>query len=339
MPQHIMVVDYDPKWPGQARAEAERIRAVLGENCSAVYHIGSTAVPGLAAKPILDLMPVVTSLAEADRAASAFAGLGYEYLGEFGIPGRRYLRKGGDERTHQVHIFEQTDGENINRHLAVRDYLRTHKGMREEYASLKRALARRFPYDIEGYCRGKEAFVQDLERKALADWRPHGKEGDGMRRAEREVRNLAQREEILRECRVVHIGARDEAGPFVVPMNYGYRLEGEVLTLYLHGAREGRKAAAFRRGGSVAFEMDCEHALCPADTACAYSYAYRSLMGTGEIREVTDPAEKRAGLQMIMAHMTGQDSWELPEAALERTAVFALAVREWTGKQNQMSSV
>ena len=127
MPQHITVVNYDPEWPRQFQAEAARIRAVLGDNCTAIYHIGSTAVPGLAAKPILDIMPVVENLEAVDRAAPAFEAMGYEYLGEFGIPGRRYLRKGGDERTHQLHIFARTDRANITRHLAVRDYLRAHR--------------------------------------------------------------------------------------------------------------------------------------------------------------------------------------------------------------------
>lgn len=66
MPQHITVVDYDPDWPRQFQAEAARIRAVLGNNCAAIYHIGSTAVPGLAAKPILDIMPVVENLEAVD---------------------------------------------------------------------------------------------------------------------------------------------------------------------------------------------------------------------------------------------------------------------------------
>ena len=95
MPQHITVVDYDPDWPRQFQAEAARIRAVLGDNCAAIYHIGSTAVPGLAAKPILDIMLVVENLEAVDRAAPAFEAMGYEYLGEFGIPGRAICGRAG----------------------------------------------------------------------------------------------------------------------------------------------------------------------------------------------------------------------------------------------------
>lgn len=149
-------------------AEAEKIREILGDNCADMHHIGSTAVTGLAAKPIIDIMPVVRDLKLADDASQAFADAGYEVLGEFGIPGRRYLRKGGDERTHQIHIFKEDDGQNILRHLAVRDYLRTHAEARSEYGKLKIALARKFPFDVEGYCLGKEAFVRSLEANALA---------------------------------------------------------------------------------------------------------------------------------------------------------------------------
>ena len=85
MAQHIIVTDYDPRWPAEYEKESEKIKAILGENCVAIYHIGSTAVPGLAAKPIIDIMPVVRSLEKTDQKASEFEKEGYEYLGEFGI--------------------------------------------------------------------------------------------------------------------------------------------------------------------------------------------------------------------------------------------------------------
>ena len=85
---------------------------------------------------------------KADVLASQFEASGYEYLGEFGIPGRRYLRKGGDERTHQIHIFEAENEREIRRHLAVRNYLRTHPDDAEDYGRLKKELAGRYPWDI-----------------------------------------------------------------------------------------------------------------------------------------------------------------------------------------------
>ena len=168
MAQHVVVVDHSPAWETMFEAEARAIRDILGDTCIEVHHIGSTSVPGLAAKPIIDIMPVVTDITLADARRAEFERLGYEYLGEFGIPGRRYLRKGGDERTHQVHVFAQSSTHDIGRHLAVRDYLRAHPQVARQYGELKKALAQAHPYDIEAYCDGKDAFVKAMEADALA---------------------------------------------------------------------------------------------------------------------------------------------------------------------------
>ena len=170
MSQHITVADYNPLWIKKYEEEAVLIKEILADNCIAIYHIGSTSVPGLAAKPIIDIMAAVRSLEKVDCAAEAFSKIGYEYLGEFGIEERRYLRKGGDERTHQIHIFQMNDWSNIGRHLAFRDYMRTHEKERAQYAKLKIELAQKFPYDIDGYCDGKESFVREIEKLALSQF-------------------------------------------------------------------------------------------------------------------------------------------------------------------------
>ena len=170
----IQVVPYDPSWPSRYRREAALLREALGDCLVEIHHIGSTSVPGLWAKPIIDILPVVTAVEEADRRRAALEALGYEYLGEFGIPGRRYLRKGGDHRTHQVHLFGRESRDEIRRHLAVPAYLRCHPDAARDYAQLKRRLARRFPRDIDGYCDGKDAFVKALERAALDWWETAG---------------------------------------------------------------------------------------------------------------------------------------------------------------------
>ena len=149
--QHITVVPYDPAWSGLYEAEAQAIAGVLGQRLTAIHHIGSTAVPGLAAKPVIDIMPVVRAVTEADEC-------------------RADCEEGGDERTHQMHIFASDDVHAIARHLAVRDYLRAHPARAAAYGALKLELAARFPYDIDGYCDGKDAFVGALERDAL-EWR------------------------------------------------------------------------------------------------------------------------------------------------------------------------
>ena len=170
----IQVVPYDPSWPSRYRREAALLREALGDCLVEIHHIGSTSVPGLWAKPIIDILPVVTAVEEADRRRAALEALGYEYLGEFGIPGRRYLRKGGDHRTHQVHLFGRESRDEIRRHLAVPAYLRCHPDAARDYAQLKRRLARRFPRDMDGYCDGKDAFVKALERAALDWWETAG---------------------------------------------------------------------------------------------------------------------------------------------------------------------
>lgn len=145
MPQHITVVNYDPEWPSKYVRERDYITEILKENCISIYHIGSTSVPGLAAKPIIDIMAVVRSLEKVDTVAEKFSEIGYEYLGEFGITGRRYLRKGGDERTHQIHIFQADDWNNIGRHLAFRDYMHTHEKSGTNTQKSRKTLHKSFP--------------------------------------------------------------------------------------------------------------------------------------------------------------------------------------------------
>lgn len=174
MSQHIVVTEYNPEWTNMFEREVVLIKNILKENCVAVYHIGSTAVAGLKAKPIIDIMPVVYDLRKVDNLASEFIKEGYEYLGEFGIAGRRYLRKGGDERTHQIHIFDISNKKDIERHLAVRDFLRVNNEIAKEYGILKQKLAALYPYDIDRYCMGKEEFVKDLEQKAI-EWKTNNR--------------------------------------------------------------------------------------------------------------------------------------------------------------------
>lgn len=169
MARKIEVVEYNPEWAKMFKTEAKQIKAALGKNCVAVHHIGSTSVKGLKAKPIIDIMAVVKDISLVDMKNEAFEAMGYECKGEYGIPGRRFFMKGGDNRTHHIHIFEESSKEEIDRHLAVRDYLCSHPDDAKEYAELKTKLAAEFPYDNDGYCDGKDAFMKSLEQNAL-EW-------------------------------------------------------------------------------------------------------------------------------------------------------------------------
>lgn len=164
----VRVVPYDPLWPARFQAEAGRLRPAFGPGLVDLCHMGSTSVPGLSAKPIIDILAIVDRIATVDERLDALAALGYECLGEYGIPGRRYLRKGGDDRTHQIHAFGRESTDQIERHLAVPAYLRDHPAQAAAYGRLKAAAAALHPEDIEGYMDAKDAFVKALESRALA---------------------------------------------------------------------------------------------------------------------------------------------------------------------------
>lgn len=167
----VKVVPYDPKWALMFESEAKLIQQALGSNCIEVHHIGSTSVPGLSAKPIIDILPVVKNILGVDVAGAAMEKLGYEAKGEYGIAFRRYFQKGGNVRTHNVHVYEEGDPE-ISRYLKFRDWMRSHADDAQAYSRLKTSLAEKFPDDILNYCFGKDAFVADIDAKDGFDgWR------------------------------------------------------------------------------------------------------------------------------------------------------------------------
>ena len=163
----VEVKPYDEQWISDFEEECRRLYKVFGSEIIEVHHIGSTSVNGLYAKPIIDIMPIVRDINRIDGFNTAMVAIGYEPKGENGIAKRRYFQKGGDNRTHHVHIYEGGNPE-IERHLAFRDYLRAYPDVAQEYGSLKEKLSQRFPYDIESYIKGKEQLALEIERKAIA---------------------------------------------------------------------------------------------------------------------------------------------------------------------------
>jgi len=164
----IRIEPYNEAWPALYESEASRLSSVLGKTLDQIHHIGSTAVPGLGAKPIIDILLEVRSLEKLDLETDRIEHLGYEAMGEFGIKDRRYFRKGGDERTHHIHAFQSGDP-NVVRHIAFRDYLRAHRDVAQEYETLKREVAAACENSIERYGDGKDAFVRLHEARAL-EW-------------------------------------------------------------------------------------------------------------------------------------------------------------------------
>ncbi len=167
----IQIVPHNPAWRRQFEDEAGRIVAALGEMVVRLHHIGSTAIPEIWAKPIIDILLEVENVAQLDERRPSLEALGYESLGEFGIPGRRYFRKNDAAgiRTHQVHAFAAGSPQ-IERHLAFRDYMREHHAAAQAYSALKQELAQAHPDDLEAYMDGKDGFIKEHEAKALA-WR------------------------------------------------------------------------------------------------------------------------------------------------------------------------
>ena len=162
----VEVLDYQTEWPLLFEKEKKVLHQLFQENSHVVFHIGSTAVPGLAAKPIIDLMPVVYNMHQADALNEEMEQLGYVVKGENGLPGRRYFEKGGDYRTHHVHLF-QIGNQEIIRHLAFRDYLRAHPKEAQIYGQLKKENALQYPNDIAAYIESKMTVVKEIEQLAL----------------------------------------------------------------------------------------------------------------------------------------------------------------------------
>lgn len=166
----IEVVDYSSDWARKYQEERGLIKSILGDDVIAIYHIGSTSIEGLKAKPIIDILLVVEDLDSLDGYDIDFRRLGYEPMGEYGIEERRFYMKGGDERSHHIHAFSYDNLNEIMRHLIFRDYLRENEDVRKDYEELKESLAVKYPYDNEGYCDGKDEFVKRLEKKALINF-------------------------------------------------------------------------------------------------------------------------------------------------------------------------
>jgi GrpB-like predicted nucleotidyltransferase (UPF0157 family) len=164
----VRIVEYDPTWPEMAAAEIARIAAAMGDEAVRIEHVGSTAVPGLAAKPIVDLQLSVADVDARSLYVEPLEELGYLFAPDpaspdfhfFGLPAAR-------PRTHHLHVCA-AGREDERRHLVVRDYLRAHPDEVSAYAELKRGLVARAPGDRLAYIEGKEEYVAALELRALA---------------------------------------------------------------------------------------------------------------------------------------------------------------------------
>lgn len=163
-PGTVALVDYDPRWPEYFRVEADRLHAALGERVKEIVHIGSTGVPGMVAKPMIDMMVGLHTLSDLPEIVPIMEKLAYSYKGEFGIPDRHFFTL-GDPTTHHVHmVFHGGPFWRLN--LLFRDYLRHNAGEARAYETLKRELAVKFANNREAYTKGKDTFIKAMLQRA-----------------------------------------------------------------------------------------------------------------------------------------------------------------------------
>ncbi|KEO82177.1 hypothetical protein EL26_16705 [Tumebacillus flagellatus] len=165
MREKVEITPYDPAWPALYEAERESLLKELGGDVAAIEHIGSTSVPGLSAKPILDIQIGLSEMVPATVFEERLQRLGYRHQPGADDPNRRHFFRKGVPRTHHVHILTM-DSREYRRHLLFRDYLRSHPETVAEYEALKKDLAARHGHDRGAYTDGKTAFIEEIVERA-----------------------------------------------------------------------------------------------------------------------------------------------------------------------------
>jgi len=172
MKRLVKIADYNPQWLTLFENEKQLILNVIGNFVVRIEHIGSTAVIGLGAKPIIDITIAIKNLKEATKCIEPLERIGYEYVPEYeeSIPERRYFHKGKPPRAQHYHIHMVELSSNFwKRHLLFRDYLQTHPEVAQDYYELKKRLAREYGSDRTGYTEAKTLFIESVVAKARAE--------------------------------------------------------------------------------------------------------------------------------------------------------------------------
>lgn len=167
---NIQVVPYNAAWPSQFQMASQQIQQALGDNCLTIHHVGSTAVPGLWAKPIIDMIPVVKDIYVVKESNAAMEKLGYTVKGEYGMLFRRYFQRVTPFPACNVHVYEQGSGE-VERLVLFRDFLIQHADYRQQYADLKKKLSEEIN-DITQYTLAKDALIKEIDNQTgFQGWR------------------------------------------------------------------------------------------------------------------------------------------------------------------------
>ena len=157
-----------------------------------------------------------------------------------------------------------------------------------------------------------------------------------MRRKDREIKDLDDIGQILEQCTVCHLGMCCDGMPYVVPMNYGFSLGKQGLTLYFHCAGEGKKLEILRENPQVCFTIDRPLGLMPAEIACRFSMAFESVIGSGTVRFLNGTEEKVEALRAIMRHYSGREWDTFDPDAVKSVALFAVDAEEFTAKRRPL---
>ena len=164
--RNIVVVPYDEKWKFRFEEIVGELRAALGELALSIEHVGSTSVPGLAAKPIIDIDVVIEDESKLKAVIGALAKIGYQYEGNLGIPGREAFGYEGKTHLMEHHLYVcPKDSPELRRHLSFRDYLRAHPEAVQEYSRIKEEAARLFPHNIDGYINHKGTVIEKIYKE------------------------------------------------------------------------------------------------------------------------------------------------------------------------------
>jgi len=155
-----------------------------------------------------------------------------------------------------------------------------------------------------------------------------------MRRKDREITDLNEIESILEKCEVCRLAMIDNNVPYIVPMNFGYELKNDTISLYFHSAKEGKKIDIINKNSLVCFEMDCDNKLVDGENACDYSYCYQSIIGNGTIKLIDDFENKKLALNIIMKKYSNYGNFTYNENAVNAVTVFKIVTNDFFGKKN-----
>ena len=157
-----------------------------------------------------------------------------------------------------------------------------------------------------------------------------------MRRKDREITDIEEKVNVIQKCKICRLGLSDNNKPYIVPLNYGYFFDNNILTLFFHSATEGKKLDIIKKNNKACFEIDCDTQLIEAKKACDYGYAYKSVVGFGKIIILENIDEKIDGLKKIMKHQTEKGKvHNFTNDELKNVCVYKMMVEDFTGKQRE----